>query len=339
MTPSVTGRVVDELDRRIIIGLQQDGRASWTALAEFADAPVSTVARRGQQLLNDGIVRVDVLPTLGYDGYVETYLIRINCTPGRQVEVAEKLVESPHVRFVALVTGKFDIFAEVIISGESANYTRVLTGLQSIPGVERWRSDLLLHTHKVSFDWGRQLLPAAERQKQVRVRMPAPNTCDPGHFDDTDRRIIAVLAEDGRASFSSIAAELNVNESSVRRRYERMRANGCLTPGTVVSAAALGMSAETLLLLRIEPSRLTAVAEELAEHDAVRFLAAPLDESALYCELILPGTEALHQYLTHTIGTLEGVKGWSAHQELVFLKRGFVETSWWRDQVGQRGLD
>ncbi|WP_353115492.1 Lrp/AsnC family transcriptional regulator [Microbacterium sp.] len=334
MTASVTGRAVDELDRRIIIGLQQDGRASWTALAEFADASVSTVARRGQQLLNDGIVRVDVVPTLGFDGYVETYLIRINCTPGRQVEVAEKLVGSPYVRFVALMTGKFDIFAEVVIPGESANYTRVLTELQAIPGVERWRSDLLLHTHKVSFDWGRQLLAPEERDRGPRVTMPAPNTCDPSHFDDTDRRIVEVLQADGRASFSSIAAALSVNESSVRRRYERMRANGCLTPATIVSAAALGMSAETFFLLRVEPSQLTAVADELVTHDAVRFVASPLDENALYCEVILPGTEALHQYMTHTIGQLKGVKGWAAHQELVFLKRGFVETTWWRAQVG-----
>lgn len=110
-------REVSDLDRRIVVALQQDGRASWTSIAEFAGAAVSTVTRRGQQLLAEGLVRVGIVPTLGSEGHVETFFVRINCTPGSQLSVAQALIGSPYVRFVTLVTGKFDVFAEVVIPG------------------------------------------------------------------------------------------------------------------------------------------------------------------------------------------------------------------------------
>lgn len=334
MTSTVSEREVSDLDRRIVVALQQDGRASWTSIAEFAGASVSTVTRRGQQLLNEGVVRVGIVPTLGSEGRVETFFVRVNCTPGSQVSVAEVLIKSPYVRFVTLVTGKFDIFAEVVIPGDTATYAHVLTGLQAIPGVERWRSDMMLHNYKVSFDWGRQLYDShIDHATSTSGRMPAPNTCDPSHFDDADRAIVKELGENGRASFLSIAAKLEMNESSVRRRYERMRSAGCLTTVTMVPASALGMSAETLLMLRVEPSRIESVAHTLAQHVSVRFLAAALDENSLYCEIILPSTESLHDFMTGTIAHLKGVRGWNASMELVFMKRGFIEAPWWRDQV------
>lgn len=337
MTPAVAGgtggRSIDELDKQIVVALQQDGRASWRAIADQVGAAVSTVARRGQQLLNDGIVRVGVIPTLGNSGRVESFLVRVNCAPGTQMDVAEQLVKSPYVRFVTLVTGRFDLYAEVVITGGPAQQTRVLTGLQSIPGIERWRSDLLTFNYKVSFDWGRQLFEPDATESGSEALMPPPNSCEPDHFDDADRRIVGELSVDGRASFPSIATKLGMNESSVRRRYERLKANGCITTATSVTAASLGMSAETLIILRVAPSHLERVAQALRPHLAVRFMAAALDESSLYCEVILPSTDDLHRFQTQTLGKLEGVKGWTACMELVFMKRGFVETPGWRDQV------
>lgn len=338
MSEPHSAREMSELDRRIVVALQQDGRASWTSIAEFAGAAVSTVTRRGQQLIAEGVVRIGIVPTLGSTGHVETFFVRINCAPGSQLSVAEALIESPYVRFVTLVTGKYDVFAEVVIPGDAATHAHILTGMQNIPGVERWRSDLVVHTYKVSFDWGRQLYDAhAAAATDPTAYMPAPNTCDPSHFDETDHAIIDELRDNGRASFLSIAAKLDINESSVRRRYERMRNGGCLTTVTMVPASALGMSAETLLVLRVEPSRMTAVANTLAQHVSVRFLAAALEENSLYCEIILPSTQTLHEFLTGTIANLKGVRGWSAAMELVFMKRGFIETPWWRAQVASAG--
>lgn len=325
---------LDQLDRHIVVALQRDGRASWTAIAEAVDSSAATVARRAQQLIADGVVRIAVVPALGATGEVDTFIIRINCAPGTQIEVARQLVEHPDVRFVTIVTGRYDILAELVVRGGAINYPQMITELQQIRGVERWRSDLVMHVYKVSFDWGRQLFAETMERAAPEPVAGEPELCSPEHFDEVDSEILAALRDDGRETFQAIAATLGINESSVRRRFERMRAAHCIDILTLVPAPALGMGAETLLTVKVTPSRLEAVAHELSRHPAVRYLAATLDENVLFCEVITPSADDLHRFINTVVSSLDGVEGWTAAMELLFLKRGFVETPWWRSQVG-----
>lgn len=326
---------VDELSRRIIVALQQDGRASWTSIAAMCGTSVPTVARRVQQLIADGVVRVAVMPELGSTGPVETFFASIGCRPGTQFEVVERLVARDEVRFAALVTGSYDIMVELVVHSGPTGYARTILELQTIPGIERWHSDLLLHVYKVSHDWSRQLLDADEAPPADH-RTAEPVLCAPSHLDKIAWAILAVLREDGRASFKSVASALNLNESTVRRRFERMVADGCAAVFTMVQAAALGLEAETLLTVSVEPAKLNEVAAALVGQRAVRYLAATLDGNSLLCEVIAPSTRGLFEFTTSTLAKLDGVVGWSASVELLSLKRGFVETPWWRAQMSDQ---
>src|SRR5215212_2424571 len=148
---------LDELDRRIIAALQMDGRASWTAIAERCNTSVPTVARRGQQLLTDGIVRVGVVPDIHHAGPADLFILWIGCRPGRHAQVAEELARRDDIRFLALVTGAADIVAELL----------------AIDGVERCETELLLHQYKVGHDWSRQLLTGEDHVYTV----PEPQEC------------------------------------------------------------------------------------------------------------------------------------------------------------------
>ncbi|WP_164311377.1 AsnC family protein, partial [Streptococcus pneumoniae] len=46
------------------------------------------------------------------------------------------------------------------------------------------------------------------------------------HFDDLDRRMVAVLRQDGRAPLSKLAAILGVSRGTVQMRLERLLASG-----------------------------------------------------------------------------------------------------------------
>jgi len=335
-----------DLDRRIIVALQRDGRASWTSIAELVGSSAPTVVRRGQQLLASGVVSVTVQPAIGSLGPTDLFLTRINCKPGRQREVAERLAAWSDVRFLSVVSGRYDIVAEIAVRGGAAHYSALISPLQQTEGVERWRSDLLLHVYKVGHDWSRQLFASELAPRPVDgtdADAPAwapdadgePPACAPTHFDDVDRQIIDVLAADGRATFQKVGADVGLNESSVRRRFERLRSQGCVDVLTLVPAAALGMGAETLITVRVRPGRLAQVAAALAAHSAVRYVAALLDDSSLLCEVIAGSNESLWHFVNDTLATLDGVQGWDASMELLQLKRGFTETPWWRDQVAE----
>jgi DNA-binding Lrp family transcriptional regulator len=318
-------RTLDDLDRQIIVALQGDGRASWTAIAALCETSVPTVARRVQQLMADNLLKVAVLPNLGSTGPVETFFTRIGCRPGTQLEVAEQLVAREDVRWAALITGSYDIAIELVVNSGPTRYPQTMLELQQIEGVERWYSDLLLHVYKVSHDWYRQLLREDSTPAAVSL-------CSPDHLDKVDWAILDCLRNDGRAGFKTVADALSLNESTVRRRFERMISDGCASVFTIVPSSLLGLEAETLLWVTVEPAKLAEVAEALTRHRSVRYLGATLDGNSLLCEVIADSTRGLFEFTTETLAQLAGVVGWSASVELLTLKRGFVETPWWRDQ-------
>ncbi|QIE57135.1 Lrp/AsnC family transcriptional regulator [Pikeienuella piscinae] len=58
-------------------------------------------------------------------------------------------------------------------------------------------------------------------------------------LDATDRRLVAVLREDGRASISALAANLGLARGTVRARIESLRARGVIRRFTIDIGGAL----------------------------------------------------------------------------------------------------
>lgn len=320
---------LDDLDRRIIVELQSDGRSSWTEIAERAGTTVPTVARRAQSLFQRRILRVGVVADIHHAGPTELFLLRIRCSPGQQLVVARQMATLPTLRFLAITAGGSDLIAEMACRREEIPSLKLITDVQQIQGVLSCESDMVLHTYKVAHDWSRALL-------EGKVQTPPtqePHECDPSHFDKLGLQIVEAMRVDGRASFKSIAEQLGANESTVRRRFESLTEQGCIQVVTIVAAAALGFEFETLLQIEVAPAQIRAVAEQLVDYVGIRYLAGTLGSSSLFAELILPTTEDMHRFLTEQLAQLEGVRGWRAYTELVTLKRGFVETPWWREPL------
>ncbi|MGB0652232.1 MAG: Lrp/AsnC family transcriptional regulator [Thermoplasmatota archaeon] len=61
-------------------------------------------------------------------------------------------------------------------------------------------------------------------------------------MDDLDRRLIALLRRDGRASYTELAQELDRSEGTVRARVKRMQEEGTITGFTVRTKGATGLA-------------------------------------------------------------------------------------------------
>ncbi len=90
-------------------------------------------------------------------------------------------------------------------------------------------------------------------------------------MDDTDRQIVAWLQRDGRASFRAIGSDIGLSAPAVKRRVDRLIADGVITGFTAVTdPRALGWSTEAFVALfcegRTEPDRIRAA---IAKHPEV----------------------------------------------------------------------
>ncbi|MFI5122350.1 MAG: Lrp/AsnC family transcriptional regulator [Vicinamibacteria bacterium] len=90
-------------------------------------------------------------------------------------------------------------------------------------------------------------------------------------MDATDRRILALLMEDGRRTYDDIAGRVKLSAPSVKRRIDRLRASGALQGYTaLVDHSALGWNTEALVELFYRPgTTLAEVAKTLRQHPEV----------------------------------------------------------------------
>ncbi|GAA2603630.1 Lrp/AsnC family transcriptional regulator [Actinomadura fulvescens] len=67
-------------------------------------------------------------------------------------------------------------------------------------------------------------------------------------IDDLDHRIVAQLLQDGRASYAQIGDRVGLSAPAVKRRVDRLRADGVITGfAAVVEPAALGWTTEAFI--------------------------------------------------------------------------------------------
>jgi DNA-binding Lrp family transcriptional regulator len=73
-------------------------------------------------------------------------------------------------------------------------------------------------------------------------------------LDDVDRKILACLVDDGRATYDDVGRRVALSAPAVKRRVDKLRANGVLRGFTaLVDPAALGAATEALIELFYAP--------------------------------------------------------------------------------------
>ena len=84
-------------------------------------------------------------------------------------------------------------------------------------------------------------------------------------FDELDRRIVAGLVDDARATYAELGAQVGLSAPAVKRRVDRLRASGAITGFSArVDPSALGWTTEAYVELfcrgRTSPGEIAAAA-------------------------------------------------------------------------------
>ena len=156
---------VDELDRRIIALLQQDGRMSNVDIAREVGVTEATIRKRMDKLLSQGTIQVIGIPNHAKVGYPIETIILLQVDLLRYNQVAQALAEKPAVRSVKLTTGEYDIVFEAVFAEEQEIFRFLTDEIASIPGVRKTATSHVLRQVKSAYQW---TLPGA-RMPQVLV--------------------------------------------------------------------------------------------------------------------------------------------------------------------------
>jgi Lrp/AsnC family transcriptional regulator, regulator for asnA, asnC and gidA len=126
--------------------------------------------------------------------------------------------------------------------------------------------------------------------------------------DAIDRRVLALLGEDGRMSSAEIARRVGgVSERSIRYRIDRLRRSGVLRVSAVLNPLALGYTTIGDVLIDVAPNRLQEVAAELVGIDQVSYVAGTVGDANLNAQIYARDNEELVRLVDEIIGSIPGV--------------------------------
>jgi Lrp/AsnC family transcriptional regulator for asnA, asnC and gidA len=125
---------LDDVDRRLALELQHDGRTSYARLAELVGMSQAAVRTRVQRLLESGAMQVVAVADPFAFGFAVTAMVGITCT-GDLYAVGEAIKAIESVHFVVLTAGRYDCLAELVCVDTDDLLRLVNNQIRAIDGV------------------------------------------------------------------------------------------------------------------------------------------------------------------------------------------------------------
>jgi Lrp/AsnC family transcriptional regulator for asnA, asnC and gidA len=125
----------DDIDRSLVLALQQDGRSSYASLAGLVGMSQAAVRSRVQRLLDSGALSIAAVADPFAFGFSLTAMLGITYTGDLRV-VAEAIGDLEQVHFVAITAGRYDCLAEVVCIDSADLLSLVNDGIRAIDGIK-----------------------------------------------------------------------------------------------------------------------------------------------------------------------------------------------------------
>lgn len=147
-TKSADKTPLDDLDFSILTYLQQDGRISFTVIAEKLNVSIGTVRTRFNRLIEDGTIsivgRVDP-DKVGFRSYAH---IAVYVRPATLKDaIARQIAAMPEVSFLAMTSGAYDLEVNVMCR-DNDHLLEFVNRLSGIEGVYQTKTTLYFKVYK-----------------------------------------------------------------------------------------------------------------------------------------------------------------------------------------------
>ena len=194
----------DELRSRILRELRENARESYSAIATRLGITRRIVTQVVQEALQLGELRITTSISSDLLGLERFAYLKLT-VDGIMEPVRAALLAMPETTFVADITGRYSIDAEIRV-GADPHLRNAVDEIRALPGVQ----SLTMHLYE-----------------SIEINLYSPLRTGQGGFviDEADRAIVQHLQQDGRASFRELGAAAGISPSGARLRFERLTAN------------------------------------------------------------------------------------------------------------------
>jgi len=144
--------VLDEISKRIIEQLQQDGRRSYAAIGKAVGLSEAAVRQRVQRLTDAGVMQIVAVTDPMMLGFHRQTMIGIKCE-GDLERVADHLAGMDEIDYVVITSGSFDLLVEVVCEDDD-QLLEILSRVRMAPTVTSTETFVYLKLRKQTYSWG-----------------------------------------------------------------------------------------------------------------------------------------------------------------------------------------
>jgi Lrp/AsnC family transcriptional regulator, regulator for asnA, asnC and gidA len=154
--PSRTAAAVaplDDVSRRIVELLQEDGRQPFVTLAREVGLSEAAVRQRVQKLIDGDVMQIVAVTDPLQVGFTRQAMLGVRVS-GDVTPVAEALCALPEVSYVVTTAGGFDLLVEVVCEDDDHLLDVVMRQIRGLPGVGATETFVYLKLNKQQYRWG-----------------------------------------------------------------------------------------------------------------------------------------------------------------------------------------
>src|SRR3954452_14972760 len=144
---------LDEISKRIIEQLQEDGRRPYAAIGKAVGLSEAAVRQRVQRLLDAGVMQLVAVTDPLQVGLHRQAMVGVR-VDGDVRELAAKLASSNEIEYVVICSGSYDILVELTARDDEHLLEVINTQIRSIPGVRSTEMFVYLRLEKQTYSWG-----------------------------------------------------------------------------------------------------------------------------------------------------------------------------------------
>jgi Lrp/AsnC family transcriptional regulator for asnA, asnC and gidA len=147
------GPVLDDVSKRIIEQLQEDGRRPYGAIGKAVGLSEAAVRQRVQRLTQSGLMQIVAVTDPMQVGLFRQAMIAIKAD-GPLEPIAEALGDMDEIDYVIICAGRYDLLCEAVCEDDSHLLDLLSNRIRGVPGIKDVETLIYLKLHKQSYQWG-----------------------------------------------------------------------------------------------------------------------------------------------------------------------------------------
>ena len=151
--PNGTRPLLDDVSKRIIEQLQEDGRRAYATIGKAVGLSEAAVRQRVQRLVESGVIQIVAVTDPLQVGFTRQAMIGVRADGDLQT-VAEALGKIAEVDYLVITAGSFDILLEVVCEDDDHLLELLTQRIRTTPGVRSTETFVYLKLHQQHYDWG-----------------------------------------------------------------------------------------------------------------------------------------------------------------------------------------